>query len=75
MQALRVGRLGKRPTGIHNGSVGCKAADNCGSDGKTSDPDFQAVTDVVSLRIQLVIVRPTFTPSMSLRPAWSLERT
>lgn len=37
--------------------------------GRTSDPDFQAVTDVDTLRIQLVIVMPTFKPSMSLSRA------
>lgn len=41
----------------------------------TSDPDFQAVTDVDTLQIQLVIVMLTFKPSMSLRHAWSLEQT
>lgn len=43
--------------------------------GKTSDLDFQAVRDVDTLRIQLVIVTATFKPSMSLRSAWSLEDT
>lgn len=41
----------------------------------TSDLDFQAVTDVDTLRIQLVIVMLTFKRSMSLCPAWSLEQT
>lgn len=43
--------------------------------GKTSNPDFQAVVDVDTLRIQLVIVMPAFKPPMSPRHARSLERT
>lgn len=37
--------------------------------GKTSDPDFQAVRDVDTLRIQLVIIMQTSKPSMSLSPS------
>lgn len=42
---------------------------------RPSDPDLQAVTDVDTLRIQLVIVMLAFKPPMSPHHAWSLERT